>query len=106
MALGYLKIFFIVMIITAVVLQILLYSSNNKSNNLVFILNMLLGVFISFMVYTALPSNASGQKLAAASWGLMAILAFIIRLTTNKSSIISKVVITVAILGGLGQLIL
>lgn len=67
MALGILSIIFIILVVAAVMLQVLLYkvTKNPKTNDWIFILNILLGVIVSFMAFSALPSNFIGQRAVA-----------------------------------------
>ncbi len=108
MALGILAIIFIAIIITAVILQFLLYKGGNKSknNNIVFIGNMLLGVLVSIMLFTSLPSNYISQKVIAAAWGVIAVLAILVRSKPQQSGTVSKLMLTVSIIGGLAQLLI
>ena len=108
MALGYLMILFIVLVILAIILQILLYKNNNRSqnSNLVFIINTIFSLFLSFMAFSALPSNFTSQKFLAIVWGVLGLLALILKFTSRIPTIISKLMITVSILGALVQLFL
>ncbi|MDV6377163.1 hypothetical protein ORD22_02660 [Sporosarcina sp. GW1-11] len=106
MALGILMIVFIVLLVTAVIIQILLYRSKNESNNYVFFMNMLFGVLLSYMAFSALPMNFTGQRVLAIAWGVVAVLAVVVKLTSGKFIMISKIMLSVAIIGGLVQLFL
>lgn len=106
MALGVLKIFYILIIIGIICSQILLYKPNSKLRNegLYFILNMILIFFLSYIVYTSLPGNFAIQKVLALIWSALAALAFMIKINTNKPLIISKLMLTIAIIGNIIQL--
>lgn len=106
MALGILMIIFIVLIITAVIIQILLYRQKGDSKNNIFIINMLLGLLLSYLAYTSLPSNFIEQKILAIAWGIISVLALVVKLSSRKFIVASKVMLTVAILGSLVQLLL
>lgn len=104
MALGVLMVTFIVLFIIAVVLQILLYRRQNKSNNGIFIINMLFGIVLSYLAFTSLPSNYTGQRSLALVFGLVAVLALVLKFTNRKFIFVSKVMLTVTIIGTLVQL--
>lgn len=104
MALGVLMVTFIVLFIIAVVLQILLYRRQNKSNNGIFIINMLFGIVLSYLAFTSFPSNYTGQRSLALVFGLVAVLALVLKFTNRKFIFVSKVMLTVTIIGTLVQL--
>lgn len=107
MALGSLEIFFLVLILVAIVLQILLYKNykQSKSLNLVFIINMVFVILLSYIGYTALPVNFVGQKIMALAWLLIAIIGIQVKLKTNQSLMVSKLIFTVATVGALAQIL-
>ena len=86
MALGVLQIIFIVLALLALVGQ--------------FLFNTLLGMGISFLIYSGLPSNFLGQKALAALWGLIAIVAFLLKWQRPKTLSLSKVLLSISIIGG------
>lgn len=106
MALGILFIIFIVLAVAAVVIQILLYKRGNETNNGIFIINMLLGVLLSYMAFSSLPTNFTGQRTLAIVWGVIAVVAIVLKLTSSKFIMVSKVLLTVSIVGSLFQLFL
>lgn len=105
MALGVLNIFYIVLGVIGVGLQGFLYFGNEKfiSNRVVFILNMLFGIIISYLVFTSLPSNYSLQRIMAILIGLISILAMIVRVK-DISSMVAKIMLSISVIGGLIQL--
>lgn len=103
MALGILMIFFIFLIFSAITIQILLYIQKNESKNAIFIINMLFGVFLSFLAFTALPMNYTEQRVIAIAWGVIAVLAMVVKF---KNTTASKVMFSIAIVGSLVQLFL
>ena len=106
MALGLLAIIFIVLGALSLLFQILLYKGNDNTKNysLIFMLNVFLGVVLSFLVYSSLPSNFIGEKIIAAALGLLAIFAIGVRVKIEKHSMVSKTMLTISIIGGLIQL--
>lgn len=103
MALGILQIIFMVLAVLALVGQFLLYkgSKNDSINQWVFLFNTLLSMGISFFIYSGLPSNFLGQKALAAGWGLLAIVAFLLKWQLPQTLSLSKILLTVSIIGGL-----
>lgn len=106
MALGVLTIIYIMLIVVALIVQIALYKNKYQSKNGVFIINTLLGIILSYIAYSSLPTNFTGQRILAAGWGIISIIAIILKLSTKKSVMISKTMLSVAIVGGLSQLFL
>ncbi|MDT2768201.1 hypothetical protein P7G58_04900 [Globicatella sulfidifaciens] len=105
MALGILGILNIVLITVAVIIQALLYKNKNESKNNIFIINMLLGILLSWIVYTSLPTNFTEQRILAISLGLISVSAVVVKLKTEKFIVASKVMLSISIVGGLFQLL-
>lgn len=103
MALGILQIIFIVLAVLAIVGQFLLYkpSKNEQLNQWIFLFNTLLAMGISFLIYSGLPSNFLGQKALAAGWGLVAIVAFLLKWKRANTLFFSKILLSISIIGGL-----
>lgn len=106
MVLGILKILFIILILAAIITQILLYRRKSRFGNSIFIINMLLGIILSYLAFTALPTNFTGQRIIAIAWGVIAVLAVVLKLTNEKLITASKILLSIAIIGGLVQLII
>lgn len=104
MALGLLLVLFTVLAILAVFIQILLYKRGTASNNGIFIVNMVFVFIISYLVYTALPMNYTGLKMLAIAWSVMALIAVVLKVINNNFMMISKVLLTIAVVGSLIQL--
>lgn len=106
MALGILAIIYIVLGGLTLLFQILLYRGNDNTKNysVIFMLNVFLGVVLSFLVYSSLPSNFIIEKVISAALGLIAVISIGVRVKTEKPSIISKIMLTISIVGGLIQL--
>lgn len=99
MALGILMIFNIVLLIVAIGLQVLLYK--NKATNTIFIINILFGILLAYIAYTSFPTNYTMQRTIAIGLGLASILGVILKFKNEKNAIMSKVMITVSIIGSL-----
>lgn len=106
MALGILSIIYITLIISAVIFQFLLYKEKSESKNSLFIMNMLFILLLVFIAFTSLPSNFIGQKILAITWGILSVMAVIVRVHAKQFSFASKVMLSVAMIGGFAQLFL
>lgn len=108
MALGILSIIFIVLGVGAIIGQVLLYKGTGKDNSdeWIFILNLFLAVVISYLNYSALPDNFLGQRAIALLWGILAVIAFPLKIKFPKLLNVSKALLTISIIGGLIQLFL
>ncbi len=104
MALGVLFVFYLILISVAVILQFLLYKSKYKSSNGIFIINMLFVILLAYIAYTALPENYTIQKSIAIFWASFAVLAVVLKLITGKSSVVSRVILSLSIIGSFLQL--
>ncbi|WP_210469940.1 hypothetical protein [Sporosarcina sp. 6E9] len=105
MALGVLSIGFIILLITAIIIQILLYRRKSETGNSIFIINMLLGILLAYLAFTALPTNDTGQRALAIVWGVLAVFAVVLKLTIPKFMTKSKILLSIAIIVGLVKLI-
>lgn len=108
MALAVLGIIYVVIIIAVLVMQVLLYKSHEDSSNIniIFGINMLIGIALSVMAFTSLPSNYVIQRVFAVVWGILAVLGMIINLKRKDLLLISKLLLTTSIIGSLAQLFL
>lgn len=89
---------YIVLFIFVVIGQFLLYKNSEK--NIGFIWNTILGIFLSGLIFTALPSNFIVERVISLTWGTLAIGALIIGNFTQKNRLISKILFSVAVIGG------
>ena len=104
MALGIYSIIAIVFIITALIIQILLYRTKNEADNGIFIINMVFGVVFSYITFASLPSNFIGQKVLTVIWAIIAVAGLLLKLKDKKFMMISKLMLSVAIIASLVQL--
>ena len=104
MALGILKIVFIVLIILVVVGQFLLYRSHGKRGAIIG--NTVLGVIVSYMTFTSLPSNYTVQRGLALVWGIIALIAIMLDLRSKGTFLVSKIMLTISVVGGIVQLLI
>lgn len=96
---------FTAIIIATVILQILLYS-NKKDTNKIFILNFVLLLVISFITFTGLPSNYTMQRIIAVAWSALGVIALLLKSKGANAIGTSKILLTIAMVGGLIQMIL
>lgn len=106
MALGVLWILFIVLAIIAIILQYLLYKNNGTKQNTIFIGNAILGFILSYIAYTALPINLTGQRNLAIGLAVIIVVALLLRFVMKRYEIASKLLLSVAIVGSFIQLFL
>ena len=106
MALGSLAILYLIIIVSALALQVLLYKTNTspKKQGLYYILNLVFSFILSFIVYTSLPSNFINEQRLALLWSGIAIVGFVIRINRKDSNLLSHIMVTIAIVGSLVQL--
>ena len=102
---AFLGILFGVLIVAVMIGQFLLYRKSDPPTP-VLIYNGLLGVLLSWLIFTSLPTNYDGQQLISLVWGLIALIGLAIRFAGAKYAMISKVLLTIAAVGGLIQLIM
>lgn len=87
----------------AIIAQVLLYRNKGETKNTIFIINMLFVFLTSFIVFTSLPSNFIHQKILATAWSVMSVLAVVISLKTKDYIVLSKRMISLALIGSLVQ---
>ena len=100
-----LLIMFIAIVIAAVILQILLYSKKAE-NSTIFILNLVLILVISFITFTGLPTNYTMQRIIAVAWSALGVIALLLKSKGANAIGTSKILLTIAMVGGLIQMIL
>ncbi len=99
-----LLILFVILGIIAVAIQFLLYKK--EARNSIFIINMLFAIVVSYLTFTSLPTNFTSQRFLAIGWSLIAIVAVILKLNVKINPNISKVILSLSVLGSLLQLYL
>ena len=91
--------FSFILLILSLYITFLLYKNTN--NNGIFIFNVVIGITLSFLIFTSLPTNYTTQKYLSLIWGALAVLAIIIKSINIKNLTVSKVMLTVSLFGGL-----
>lgn len=87
---------YIVLFILAIFFQYLLYRSDAPNN--VYLMNMSLAIFLTFIAFTSFPSNYIGRKLLAVIFGLSGASALFVKSKTNQA-LIPKLMLSISILG-------
>lgn len=106
MALGVLWILFIALAVIAIILQFLLYKKDGTRQNTIFIGNAILGFILSYMAYTSLPMNVTGQRNVAIGLAVVIVVALLLKFVINRYENASKLMLSVAIVGSFIQLFL
>lgn len=106
MALGLLVLLYIFLAITTVIVQGLLYKDKNETKNNIFVINMLFGILLAYLVYTGLPTNFITQRIIAIVLGLISVIGVILKLNNEKFTLTSKGMLSISVFGGLLQLFL
>lgn len=101
MALGVLGVFNLLIVMGVLIAQFFLYK--DQSNMKFFVINMLLGILISFLAFTALPSNYTGQRLLTLVFGALAVVAYFVH-SKSENKLLSKLLLSVSIIGNIIQL--
>ena len=103
MALGLLVIVFIVIAVVSLFsIAALFMVKDPKGNNIVFGFTVLLGIVISYMAVTALPTNYTVPRVFSASMGVLAIIGVLLKLM--HKTIAAKILVSASVLLGLTQL--
>ncbi|GGI64660.1 hypothetical protein ACFQOY_00455 [Enterococcus alcedinis] len=89
---------YVILFVLVVVGQFLLYKNSEK--NIGFIWNTILGILFSYLIFTALPNNFIVERVISLIWGVLAIGALIIGNFAQKNKLISKILFSVAVIGG------
>lgn len=95
---GVLRIIFIILGITALFLQYLLYQEDTK--DIVYIINMVLAIIIAFIAFSSLPTNYTIQKIIVLILGLSGASSIFVKERTNQP-MIPKAMLTVSIIGNI-----
>lgn len=95
---GVLMLLFIGLFILIIIGQLLLYK--NSEGPIGFIWNTILGLLLSYLIYTSLPSNEIIEKILSLSWGILAVVALIIGNRFPKKELLSKILFSLAVIGG------
>lgn len=103
MALGILLIVFIVIAIVSIVSIVLLYLVKDpKGNNIVFVVNVMLGILISYINVTALPDNYLVPRTVAGAFGTLSIIGIVLKLM--RQEMLAKIFVTASVALGVLQL--
>lgn len=101
MALGILLIMNIIIVLGVIIAQFFLYK--DRTSNKFFMINIALGVLLSFLVFTSLPANYTAQRMLALVLGVLPIVGYYLH-TQGKNDLLGRILVSVAIFGNLVQL--
>ncbi|MCW1928370.1 hypothetical protein [Bhargavaea beijingensis] len=101
-----LGILFGLLVIAAIAGQYLLYKNKGKTSTLIFVFNGLLGILLSWLIFTSLPANYDGQRLLSLVWGIIALIGLGMKFFSRKNEQISKLLLTISVIGGIIHLML
>lgn len=104
MSLEILGIMYAILFTLALVLQVFLYRNKNERKLGIYFLNTILGVLLSYLAFSSLPSNFEGQRIVALIVGALAIIGCFYKFLFRKDKIIGKIMISLSIVGGFIQL--
>ncbi|WP_054957758.1 hypothetical protein [Paenibacillus dakarensis] len=103
MALGLLWIIFIVIaVISLFSIAALFMVKDPRGNRIVFGFTAILGLIISYMAFTALPTNMTVPRVFSASMGVLTLVSVILRFMNKTLS--AKILVSASVILGLTQL--
>lgn len=97
MALGILNIIYMFLLVTAIIIQILLYKNKDETKNSIFSINMLFGIVLSYLAYTSFPTNFMGLRISAIGLGVISVLAMGLKLNNKRNIVLSKIMLSASI---------
>lgn len=103
MALGVLLIINIIIVLGVIIAQFFLYK--DRSSTKFFIINTVLGVLLSLLVFTSLPTNFTAQRMLALTLGVLSLAGLYLK-TQDKNDFLARVLLSVAIFGNLIQFLI
>lgn len=100
---GELLIFLVISYIVGLVLQFFLYkkNSNGDTKSIIYLLNVLYAMGLSYLAYTSLPSNYTLQKNITLIFGLLSVVSFIFKNRKIGRIAVNNMMITLSILGSI-----
>ena len=101
MALGLLMILTVVILLLAIIGIILMFFvKNEKYVNVVFVVNAIYSLIITYLHATSLPTNFYLQITIAYAFGLVTIIALILKFGLKKYEQVAKYLVILSIIGG------
>lgn len=98
---------YLLLFLLSLLVQYVLYKQENKTKkrNIIYLLNMVLVIIISRLLYSSLPSNHTLHRFTALFWGGLGILSMFIELLSRTKSKLSNILMSSRNWDGLIQLI-
>ena len=103
MALGILLIMNIMIVLGVIIAQFFLYK--DRGNKKFFLINIALGILLSFLLFTSLPTNYTAQRILALALGVLPLIGLYLQ-TQGKNDLLARVLVSVAIFGSLVNLLI
>lgn len=103
MALGVLLIINILIVLGVIIAQFFLYK--DRSSMKFFMINLALGILLSFLVFTSLPTNYTIQKMLAVILGVLPLVGLYLK-TQDINDLLARALLSVAIFGNLIQFLI
>lgn len=96
---------FIAILLVGGYLQYLLYSDRKAKlkNNVIYLVSILYSAVVSYLIFITLPAADTFQRIMSLSWITISIVSLIVRLSKQNLEFISKVMISLAFVGGVVQ---
>lgn len=96
-----LLIIFGILLVMAILLQFLLYSSRYGKNKIVYLGNVILAIIVAAMSYTSFPENYSVARFIALILGLLSLLGLVLRYKDEKEETMSKILVSISLILGI-----
>jgi len=103
MALGALLILFIILTVVSILtIGLLFLVKDPQINNIVFFVTAVLGIVISYMAFTSLPSNFTVSRMVAGFFGLLTVIGVVMKFMQKAA--LAKLFVSVSVVLGMLQL--
>ncbi|MBE5962764.1 MAG: hypothetical protein E7256_15535 [Lachnospiraceae bacterium] len=107
MALGLLFVLFVVMIVLGIISTVLLFKvKNSNTSDVILVLMTAYSLLIAYLGANAEPTNFVVQQVMHWVIGFVAVAGTGVRFVTKKQSMLSKILVTISVAGGLYTLFL
>lgn len=103
MALGILlSVFIVIAVVSIMSIALLFLVKDPKRNNVIFAITVILGILISYISVTALPSNFIVSRIVTGSFGALSIIGIVLKLM--RKEMLAKILATASVALGVIQL--
>ncbi|MBP2000820.1 signal transduction histidine kinase [Paenibacillus shirakamiensis] len=99
---GELLILFVVIALASILfIGMLLAAKDAKWRNIAFVLLVVMAILITFMNFTALPSNETTERMVAIVFGLLAVIGMLFKFRSEK---VANMLVTASVVLGMLQM--